>query len=320
MEKSTKILGLIDKEVAVKLGIGVALAAVVGGIAYYLAVEEDGQQGNISKQNGGPTQNTASQFTLNTSDLAHNASNTQKQVNFSTNKDNYNLGQSIQLKNESVLTQLGRIIQDEQQMYSIKTLVIINELIEDSCIDVYGEMVYSFRTERRKVRVNNPMKYAQIIEQEVIETDQMIMETIHKILESTGGDFDVYRNSIEYWSARDQRFAMMNMMWLEKMKISIKTTRDRSKITVEIAKEMMKFQVEQYPQIQVESTDPELDILIKKATIQDMVVEKFGFEEEDLVLLPHLAQDPEFIRLTQGLQMAIQMDQMRAFQGMGMGY
>lgn len=219
--------------------------------------------------------------------------------------------------NASAISIVSNSVKKEKDMYSMRTLTLINEMIEDICMPEFSEMIIRNRNERRRVIDSDPAKYNQIVESEIMETDALMMETIEKIMEKVGGDIEVYKNSIEYWSQQDQRFAMLNMMMIEKMKIGIKTTRDRSKITPQIAKDMMRLQLKLYPQLQIEMENPELEILVKKSMLQDRVFQKFGFEEEDLIVLPSIGQDPEFLKLAQSLQMQIQMDQMKSFGGMG---
>ena len=312
MEKSTaKLFGLIDKDVLLKIGLGVAVAAAVGG-AFYAMSRPDEEKNQGQPKSFGPGSNLEASSNLRTSG--------NQQAGGQHGFGHHVQASPVALNNDSVLTQMAHTIAEESSLYSMKTVMMINEQVEDLCIEDYGAMISRFRAERRAARKQDPARYAAIVEQEVVETDQLIMEALYTLLGKLGGDVETYKNSSEYWAQRDQRFAMVSMMWIEKMKMGIKTTRDRTKLTNEIAKDMMRFQLEMYPQIEVEGPDPELELLIKKATLQDLVFEKFGFEEEDLVVLPNLGQDMEFVRLTQGLQMAIQMDQMKAFGGMGMGF
>lgn len=281
------------------------IALVVGGAIYYFS--NKGQKETIGDEIRPPTGNA-----LATSGNTHSTNMT----NGLGRELRVPQGQDLSINNSIV--QLKEITRKERDMYSKKTLILINQLIEDLCIDEFGEIFNRNRTLRRKVRTSDSRRYAQIVEQELVETDQLVIDTLNNILQQVEGDFEIYKNSIEYWSQQDQTFALMNMMMIEKMKISAKTNRDRSRLTADIAKSMIRYQIQIYPTIETENDNPELDMLVKKSIVQDMVFEKFGFEEEDMVTLPQLGQDPEFGKLAQQLQMIIQMDQMKAMQGMGM--
>lgn len=306
MEKSTKLFGSIEKDTAVKLGVALGIAAAVGGAFYLFGKKEEetnqiagGQVGGLPSRNASTVQNSSKGRDFH-----------QAQIESPT-------GHLRGLENQSTISVLAQSVKHERQMYSMRTLTLISEMLEDNCSSEYAAIINKSRSERRALGQSNLSKYQQIVEIELEETDNLISETIQIILEKIEGDFEIYKNSIEYWTQKDQRFAMLQMMMVEKMKIGMKTTRDRSKLTNGIAKDMMRYQVQIYPNLQVQMENPEFEMLVKKSLLQDKVFEKFGFEEEDLVILPHIGQDHEFAQLAQQLQMLIQMDQMKAFGMMG---
>lgn len=306
MEKSTKIFGSIEKDTALKVGVAIGIAAALGGALYLF-----GKKDEENKQAAGP------QGEGYTSKNQSTVQGSSKGREFHQPHLDSPTAHLRGLDNESTVSVLAHSVKHERQMYSMKTLTLISEMLEDNCSDEYANIVRKSRVERRALGQANMAKYQQIVEEELIETDNLISETIQIILEKIGGDFEVYKASIEYWTQKDQRFAMLQMMMVEKMKIGMKTSRDRSKLTNSIAKDMMRYQVQIYPNLNLQVENPEFEMLVKKSLLQDKVFEKFGFEEEDLVVLPHIGHDHEFAQLAHQLQMLIQMDQMKAFGMMG---
>eukprot|EP00997_Jenningsia_sp_PLL12_P010794 NODE_8148_length_422_cov_55.549598_g7283_i0.p1 GENE.NODE_8148_length_422_cov_55.549598_g7283_i0~~NODE_8148_length_422_cov_55.549598_g7283_i0.p1 ORF type:complete len:126 (+),score=24.06 NODE_8148_length_422_cov_55.549598_g7283_i0:22-378(+) len=104
-------------------------------------------------------------------------------------------------------------------------------------------------------------------------------------------------------------------MGIEKMKSGIPSDRDLSGLNGAKAKEMIRFQIEAYPNIDIEVPNPQLAALVKQSYMGDMTFEEFGFEEEDFAQLGQLGQDPEFQNLVRQLQGIIQADAMAAMGG-----
>lgn len=309
MEKSSKVFGILEKDTAIKAALAIGVAAAVGGALYLMGKKEETTIGEPGQQiTGNHSRETGSHKTAEPRSKEFHAPHVTSPT-----------AHKMVMNNDSAMSVLANSVKNEHQMYSKKTLTQISEMLEDNCIDEFGSIVKKARDERRFVGRANLARYQQIVEQELVDTDQLLTETIMLILEKIGGDFEVYKNSIDYWSQRDQNFALLQMMMVEKMKIGIKSDRDRSKMTPAIAKDMMRYQIEVFPNLKIQVDNPELSMLVKKSILQDMIFEKFHFEEEDLVILPSLGMDPEFVQLAQQLQMLIQMDQMQAFSGM-MGF
>lgn len=105
----------------------------------------------------------------------------------------------------------------------------------------------------------------------------------------------------------------MSILMIEKMKTKI-PRKEGGPMSLAQAKEMMAFQIEQYPQIKVDVQNRQVYPLVKQSWLGDITAEKFGYEEEDMAAVPGLSQDQEVRQLAQQLQTLMQMD---AFSMMG---
>ena len=93
---------------------------------------------------------------------------------------------------------------------------------------------------------------------------------------------------------------------------------EREDATLENAKDMMKFQIQEFPRIDIKVKNMQVYPLVKQSWLGDIVAEKFGFEEEDMAKIKGLELDPEIRQLAQQLQTLIQMDAISVMGRQGM--
>lgn len=196
------------------------------------------------------------------------------------------------------------------------TIIQIHEALIDAAKGDFCKCIVHNRTQRREVRGKDDVEYENLVVKGARDIEQLISRKIQEVLKDIGCTMALYESSCQSWANKNPQFAMMSILMIEKMKTEIPSKIDKSKMTVENAKEMMKFQIQEYPKINVQVQNRNVTTLVKQSWLGDVTAEKFGFEEEDISAVPGLAQDSEVRQLAQQLQTLMQMD---AFSMMGGG-
>lgn len=102
----------------------------------------------------------------------------------------------------------------------------------------------------------------------------------------------LYEQSCQNWANKNPQFAMMSILMIEKMKTKIPKQNPKT-MNIAEARQMLKFQIENYSHIKLVVQNNEVYPLVKQSWLGDITAEKFGFEEEDLATVPNLGQDVE---------------------------
>jgi hypothetical protein len=189
----------------------------------------------------------------------------------------------------------------------MNTIVLIHEALMDITEDDFGKAMVENRRERREVIGKDDAKYEAFVVKGAEEIEKLISSKIQIVLKDCGATTQLYEQSCQSWANKNPQFAMMSILMIEKMKTKIPKKAGAS-MTIAQAKEMMKYQIEQYPQIKVNVANKQVYPLVKQSWLGDVTAEKFGFEEEDLAAVPGLSQDAEIRQLAQQLQTLMQMD------------
>jgi hypothetical protein len=195
----------------------------------------------------------------------------------------------------------------------MNTIVLIHEALMDITEEDFGKLIVENRVERRAVIRQDDAQYEALVVKGAEGIEKLISEKIQIVLRDCEATTQLYERSCQSWANKNPQFAMMSILMIEKMKTKI-PKKGGEAMTLTKAKDMMKYQIEQYPQIKVNVNNRQVYPLVKQSFLSDITAEKFGFEEEDLAGVPGLSQDAEVRQLAQQLQTLMQMD---AFSMMG---
>lgn len=195
----------------------------------------------------------------------------------------------------------------------MNTIVLIHEALMDITEKDFGNVIVQNRQQRREVIRKNDAQYEALVVKGAEEIEKLITTKIQIVLNDCQATTRIYEQSCQSWANKNPQFAMMSILMIEKMKTKIPKKAGET-MTMAHAKEMMKYQIEQYPQIKVNVNNRQVYPLVKQSWLGDITAEKFGYEEEDLASVPGLSQDAEVRQLAQQLQTLMQMD---AFSMMG---
>ena len=99
-----------------------------------------------------------------------------------------------------------------------------------------------------------------------------------------GCPLELYESSCASWAQKNPQFAMMSVLMIEKMKSFIPCASNND-ITVQLVKEMLRYQINEYPKIAIEPSIPEIYGLLKQTWLSDITYEQFKVEEEELMKL-----------------------------------
>jgi len=196
----------------------------------------------------------------------------------------------------------------------MQTIMLIHEALMDITETEFGALILKNRVARRAVRGNDNAAYESIVVKGAEDIEKLISNKIQRVLGDCGSTMAIYEKSCQNWANKNPQFAMMSILMIERMKTKIPSQADKSLLTLENAKKMMRFQISEYPNIQITCSNPQVTPLVKQSWLGDMSAEEFGFEEEDITTIPGLTMDHEIRQLAQQLQTQMQMD---AFSAMG---
>ena len=294
----------------VKIGLGVAaVATVLTGVAYFFFQRDQANQSQRAPANQSQIQSGSSalkpgNISANTSTSTH------------TGNSRRLAGGNDPRYENTIYAIDGMVKKDlEDGMLGTQTIMAINQAMTLIAEKPYAAAVLQNRTERRAVRTSNPEKYCSLVEQGTYQIEQAINDSLNKVLTDVGCTLQQYEHSNEVIARSNPQFPLMSLLMIERMKSNIPSNRDLSGLTGEKAKEMIKFQIESYPNIDIKASNSQLNALVKQSYMGDMTFEKFGYEEEDFAQLSALGQDPEFQSLVRELQGLIQSDAMQAMGG-----
>lgn len=196
----------------------------------------------------------------------------------------------------------------------MNTIVLIHEALMDISEDAFGISILENRIKRRQVLGKSDQDYENLVVEGAEEIEKLITTKMEEVLQDCQTSTQLYERSCQSWANKNPQFAMMSILMIEKMKTKIPKGDKVVLMTMNDAREMLKFQIEQYPQIKVAVKNNQVYPLVKQSWLGDITAEKFGFEEEDLANVPNLSQDHEVRQYAQQLQTLMQMD---AFSMMG---
>ena len=128
----------------------------------------------------------------------------------------------------------------------MNTIVLIHEALMDITETEFGQSVVNNRKERRVVRGKDDAQYEALVVKGAEEIEQLISKNIAVVLGDCGATTQLYERSCQSWANKNPQFAMMSILMIEKMKTKI-PRKTGLNMTLNHAKNMMKFQIEQYP-------------------------------------------------------------------------
>lgn len=204
-------------------------------------------------------------------------------------------------------------VESKRGELDMNTIVLIHEALMDISEEAFGLAILDNRIKRRQVMGKNDLEYENLVVQGAEEIEKLITNKMEQVLEDCKSSTQLYERSCQSWANKNPQFAMMSILMIEKMKTKIPNKSGKT-MTMTDAREMLKFQIEQYPQIKVTVQNKQVYPLVKQSWLGDITAEKFGFEEEDLATVPNLSQDNDVRQYAQQLQTLMQMD---AFSMMG---
>ena len=212
----------------------------------------------------------------------------------------------------------GKIANETQKgELEMNTILLMHEALIDIAYEGFGELVTNNRAERRKVLGKDDAAYENFVIKGAEEIEKLISAKMKQVTEDCGCSMALYERSCQNWATKNPQFAMLSILIIEKMKIKIPSA-NKGEITLENAKDMMKFQIQEFPRIDIKVKNMQVYPLVKQSWLGDIVAEKFGFEEEDMAKIKGLELDPEIRQLAQQLQTLIQMDAISVMGRQGM--
>ena len=180
----------------------------------------------------------------------------------------------------------------------IDTLLLINEALIDIAHQRFGEIVARNRAERRKLLGKDPKAYEKSVIQAYRQTQKLLSEKLHKVIEDCSCDYALFFRSSKNWVKKNLGFQNGILLIIGELTIKI-ASEDKPKMTPEFAKEVLKFQVQELERFDVnlEVKDTKHYSLVRSSWVDDLVFAKFGIESEDLIKsLEDLQADDDEIR------------------------
>lgn len=219
---------------------------------------------------------------------------------------------------QALITNLRPVVQREvaSGQLQAQTIMGINEALTLVAQKPFGDAILNNRRDRRAVRTTDEAEYVNIVQRGTYEIENVVNEKLTEVLRDLGCTLAMYEQSNEVWARQNPNFAFISLLMIEKMKTGINSgQRDLSALNVDKAREMIQFQIDNYPNIDIECNNPQLKPLVKQSYLGDLTAEKFGFEEEDITKVQGLSQDSTFRELAMRLQEVVQRDAMGAMGG-----
>ena len=227
----------------------------------------------------------------------------------------------IQITNEVLGKQIAESVKKEAKLYSVETLKAINYLAFESSLEYFAKELLDLKTRRREQREKNWELYVKIVKEELDLVDNLVVDAFTKVIDKVKANPAVYNHSVQYWGSKDESFMVENSMWADNLKmtaINKKLDPKREKLTVKGAIEMMKYQKDMFPQVDVSNMkieEPQLIFAVKKSIIVDSMYEKLGREEDEISMVKDLELSDEFIDIATSLSQLIREEQMKLMEG-----
>lgn len=275
---------LANRGLKIALGVGAAAAAI--GICYFLFRSKDDAISQKDERHVAPIPNPSR---LKVDPIT--ASNDQAY--------------------ENAIRRLRPIVKAEiaQGRLNANTIMEINQALTIICSRPFAVAILDNRRKRRSIRESDKKAYVELIKSGTIAIEKLVQETQLKVLLDLKCPKEIFEQSSAHWAQVNPNFAIASLLMIERMKAGIDNKgRDLSTLDLAKAREMMSFQLEEYPKIDIEVSEPGLLPLVKANWIADLVKKKFGFEEEDMTKIQNLSQDGTFRELAMKLQAVIQQD------------
>lgn len=287
----------------VQIGIAVGVAAVSAFlIASYVSYQKDEAPSQPQTRNGQPVNPGVSagrQYPQGTAQ-----SPVQQQALPKASQDPRYKALAINLR-----TMIQRELQSTGSLTE-RTIMGINEGLVLVAQKDFADSIVKNRSARRAVSDQNMPQYIDIVRSGTVEIEEILMVKLNEVLTDVGCTQEQYETSNQEIAARNPNFAFMSLMLIERMKSSIQSGSNVSKVDLEKAREIMQFQIDTYPTIQIDCPDPQLLPLIKQSWLGDLTYKRFGIEDEDLVKVPGIKMDQKFRELAMELQSVVQKDAM----------
>ena len=181
------------------------------------------------------------------------------------------------------------------------SIVLFQELIGELSQDEYSQIMISGRAKRRQPDVTDA-EYEEIVKATSKGIAKLIDENENKALDLVGVPQNVYQTVMKRLAKEDPRLDLVIVRILEALRMNLPKRPDTPKMTVELARDILRFQVVKWPQLKMEIKDPEYESIVKQAKLADITVKEFKTEEEDLTSDPLAKLDEECVQLSTSLQ------------------
>jgi hypothetical protein len=186
-----------------------------------------------------------------------------------------------------------------------QSLIMIQELMGELSQSDYTSVMMQGRTKRRQPGITDA-EYEEIVKDTSKGIEKMVDKNLDISLDLVGVGKEAHELAFIKAVREDYRVAIVGVRILEELRKLLPKSPDAPKMTVELAREVLRFQVIMWPQINIEVKDPEYASIVKQARLADITVEKFKVEEEGITSDPFVRLDQECLRLSGILQELIQ--------------
>jgi len=132
----------------------------------------------------------------------------------------------------------------------MNTIVLIHEALMDISEEAFGLAILDNRIKRRQVMGKSDLDYENLVVEGAEEIEKLITTKMEQVLQDCQTSTQLYERSCQSWANKNPQFAMMSILMIEKMKTKIPNKSGKT-MSMNDAREMLKFQIEQYPQIKV---------------------------------------------------------------------
>lgn len=221
---------------------------------------------------------------------------------------------------ESLVEKVKARLQMEQgnPVISMQAIILCHDALVEHAHKEFGTLTIDNRTQRRLHKDTDLQMYENIVMSCTGALELMMNENLTKVLSDCGITQQVYEQSNQYWAQMNPQFAMISLMVVDKMKLMIPSTKVEGSISIKDVIAVIDYQTETYPTLSnIECSNRDAKAMVKQSILNDMVFEKFGFEEEDYIRVKGLEQNRDFAMKAQNLQMMVQMDSFGGMGGMG---
>ena len=213
-------------------------------------------------------------------------------------------------KVEQLIALIKKTIQENGGHLSKASLIFIQELMGVLAQPEYVRIMIEGRTKRRQPGITDA-EYEEIVKNTSKGIEELVDNKVAKALGYSDISEEAYQLAFITAVREEPRLSYIPVMILEQMRKDLPLHPNAPKMTVELARECLRFQVIIWSQIKLEVKDPEYASIVKQAKLADLTVEKFHIEEENLTSDELVKLDEECILLSKKLQEMISKDDPR---------